>query len=370
MSIPRKAFLVTLATILVVALRVTPASAQWLLESKDQQSNIRIGFLAQPQLESLQTPDKMGRSTNLFLRRFRVLFGGKVTDKWTFFFETDSPNLGKANPDKAANPTGAKDAGTIYLQDAFVTYNYSNDVKIDTGLILLGLSHNHLQSAATLLPVDYGPYTFLESTPLGERVGRDYGIQLRGYPINQHVEYRVGVWQGMRGVEAVNTLRMTGRVVIYPVTTAPTGFFYEGTYQGSKQMVAIGAGFDVQKDYSMFGTDVFIEQPFNGGEQGFTFQADWNRMDGGLLAPSLAKQDAYLVEAGAHFGKGKLSPFLQYAGRSFDIKTTPNQNSLQVGLAYWLQGPYRNIKVSVGRLHVNGQPDRLQVLAQLQLFYF
>ncbi len=365
----RKPFLVTLAAALAVATWVTPASAQWQIESKDQTANIRFGILVQPQFESLETPDGTGHSTNLFLRRLRILFGGKVAEKWLFFVQTDSPELGKSSPDILADPTGAKDNGAVNLQDAFLTYDYSNDLKVDAGLILLGLSHNHLQSAASLLPIDYSPYCFTESGPLGERVGRDVGIQLRGYPINKHVEYRVGIWQGVRGVEARNTLRMTGRVVIYPLS-AETGFFYHGTYQGSEQIVAIGAGFDVQKDYSMFGADLYIEQPFKGGKQGFTFQFDWNRMDGGLLAPSLAKQDALLIEAGAHFGNGKVSPFLQYAARSFDNAELPKQNSLQAGVAFWLDGHYRNLKLSVGRLHVEGQPDRLQVLAQLQLFYF
>jgi hypothetical protein len=255
------------------------------------------------------------------------------------------------------------------MQDMFVTYNYSDGFKVDAGAILLGQSHNHLQSAATLLPVDYGPYSFLESTPLQERVGRDYGVQFRGYPAKQHLEYRVGVWQGIRGVEARNTLRVTGRVVIYPFA-AETGFFYAGTFQGSKRVVAIAGSFDVQKDYKMYGADLFVEQPINKGEQGVTFQFDWNRIDGGLLLPALAKQDTFLIEAGAHFGKGKVSPFVQFAARSFDNAATAKQNSLQAGLAYWLAGHNRNLKLSAGRVHLDGKPDRLQVLAQLQLFYY
>ena len=112
----------------LAALLATPVSAQWTIETKDGKSNLRVGFLAQPQLEVIDTPDNTNTAKNLFLRRMRIVFGGKVSDKWTFFFETDDPNLGKAT-------AGVKDAGFMYIQDAFVTYNYRDAFKIDAGLI-------------------------------------------------------------------------------------------------------------------------------------------------------------------------------------------------------------------------------------------
>jgi hypothetical protein len=345
------------------------AAAQWQVESKDGKTNFKFGFLAQPQLELLETPDTTATSQNISLRRFRLLFGGKIADKWTFFFETDSPNLGKATPDKTANPTGAKDAGFMFLQDAYVTYDYSTEFKVDGGMMLTPLGHNHGQSAATLLPVDYGPYTFTEATPLGERVGRDYGVQLRGYPAKQHLEYRLGVFQGVRGVEARNDLRVAGRAVWYPFA-AETGFFYGGTFQGSKRVVAIGAAFDHQKEYNEYAADVFVEQPFNKGEQGVTFQANWMRFDGGTFIKTLPKQDTYLIEAAAHFAKGRVSPFVQFASKDIKLVTAADQRYWQAGLAYWMAGHQRNLKFSAGRQHTTGLPDRTQVLLQLQIFYY
>ena len=350
--------------LLVVVAWPARSSAQWVIESKDQKTNIKIGFLVQPQLETLETADQSGTSTNLFLRRFRILFGGKIADKWTYFFETDSPNVGKGT-----GTTGAKDAGFVYMQDAFVSYNHSDAFKVDVGMMLLAQSHNHIQSAASLLPVDYGAYTFVESGPTGERVGRDYGVQLRGYPFKQHFEYRLGVFQGLRGTDSKNTLRVAGRGVWYPFA-AETGYFYAGTFQGGKRVVGIGASFDKQKEYGMYGFDAFIEQPFNKGQQGITAQFDWNRADGDTFLTSLPKQDNFLLEAGFHFGKGKYSPFVQYAARNYDNTTTADQNSLQVGFAWWMAGHNRNLKASIGRQHTEGQPDRLQALVQLQIFYY
>ncbi|MEI6668192.1 MAG: hypothetical protein WCP29_08545 [Acidobacteriota bacterium] len=355
-----------IAAVAVVAATLAwalPASAQWVIESKDQKTNIKIGFLSQGQFESITTPDGTATATNLFLRRFRILFGGKVSDKWTYFFETDNPNLGKGT-----GTPGTKDTGTMYIQDAFVTYNHSDEFKIDAGMLLLAQSRNHEQSAGTLLPVDYGAYTFLESTPMAERVGRDYGIEIRGYPAKQHFEYRLGVFQGIRGIDSRNSMRIVGRGVWYPFA-AESGYFYGGTFQGQKRQVGIGASFDKQRDYGMYGVDFFVEQPINKGEQGVTFQVDWNRINGGNFIV-LPLQYQFLVEGGVHFNKGKASVFGQYAKHTYDNPATAQQYAFQVGAAYWLAGHNRNIKVSIGRQHTDRAPDRTQLLAQLQIFYY
>ena len=340
------------------------ASAQWMIESKDQKANLKIGFLLQPQFESLETVDGTATSTNIFLRRFRILFGGKIADKWTYFFETDSPNVGKAT-----GTAGAKDAGNIYMQDAFVTYNHADAFKVDVGMLLLAQSRNHIQSAASLLPVEYSPYTFVESTPTGERVGRDYGVQLRGYPFKQHFEYRLGVFSGVRGTDSANELRVAGRGVWYPFA-ADTGYFYTGTYHGQKKLVAIGGSFDVQKEYGSYGVDAFLEQPINKGAQGFTVQFGWTRVDGGTFLTALPKQDNLLVETAFHFSRGRFSPFFQYAARNYDAPATADQNQLQAGVAWWMAGHNRNLKFSAGRQHTNGSPDRMQALLQFQIFYY
>jgi hypothetical protein len=223
--------------------------------------------------------------------------------------------------------------------------------------------------------VDYSPYTFLESGPMQERVGRDYGVQLRGYPGKQHFEYRLGVFQGLRGVEARNPVRVVGRAVYYPYASE-TGFFYTGTFQGTKRLVGIGASVDRQKSYGTYGVDAFVEQPIAKGQQGFTGQFNWLRFDGGTLAPSLPKQNTYLVEGGFHFGGGHYTPFVQYAWRNFvDSTTLADTSYWQAGFAWWMAGHQRNLKFSAGRSHTKAlgpEPafDRTQVLLQMQIFFF
>jgi hypothetical protein len=220
-----------------------------------------------------------------------------------------------------------------------------------------------------LLPVDYGAYTFIESAPMTERVGRDYGIGVRGYPFKQKLEYRLALFQGVRGVEARNGFRGAGRVVYYPYG-ADTGFFYGGTWQGTRKLLGVGGSFDVQKDYKAGGVDLIYERPLVGGSQGVTTQIGWTRLDGGDFITTLPKQDVFLVEAGYHLAKGRFTPFVQYSNRNFDIDSTPDQDAFQVGLAWWLKGHARNLKASIGEQHTSGQPHRLQGLVQLQIFSY
>ena len=365
----RRFSLSSILAALVVAASVHPASAQWQLESKDGKSSLKFGFLIQPQLELLETADQDATSTNLFVRRLRLIVGGSLDEHWSFFFETDSPNLGKTNPNQGVSVAGAKDQGDVYVQDAYVTYSRGMAFKVDAGMIMLPHSRNGTQSAATLLAVDYGTYTFLDSGPGGERVGRDYGVQVRGYPAGQKLEYRFAVSKGVRGSEARNPLRVTGRAVYYPFG-AETGFFYAGTFQGTKRQAGLGGGFDVQEDASIYSADAFFETPVGGNGQGVTLQFNWMRYDGGAFLPTLPKQDAFLVEAGYHVWNHRLTPFVQYQARDFAGTALPDQDTFQAGVAWWLAGHQRSVKFSVGRLHTDGQPDRTQMLVQFQLFYF
>jgi hypothetical protein len=357
-----RAFIFLAALTMTLAGPARPAAAQWQIDSKDGTSSLKIGFLIQPQLELLETADQTGTSTNLFIRRLRVILGGTLSEHWSFFFETDSPNLGKAS-------AATKDQGDVFVQDAYVTYSRNQAIKVDAGMILLPHSRNGTQSAATLLPVDYGPYTFIDSGPCGERVGRDYGVQVRGYPAHQRFEYRLALSQGVRGLDARNPLRVTGRAVYYPFG-AETGFFYGGTFQGLKRQLGFGAGFDAQDDSRLYSADAFFETPLLSRTQGVTLQFNWVHFDGGAFLSALPKQDAFLIEAGYHVANHRLTPFVQYQARNFGPAATPDQNSIQVGMAWWLAGHQRNLKFSAGRLHTEGGADRTQVLAQLQIFYF
>lgn len=336
------------------------AQAQWQIQPTDG-SSIKFGFLVQGQAESVDIADDT--SQNLFFRRLRLLGGGKINDQISFFIETDSPNLGKGNPD------GTKNADDIFIQDLVITYKPASDAfNLDVGMLLNEVSYNANQSAASLLATDYGPYSFVWSAPLQARVGRDYGVRARGYVLNDRLEYRATVMQGTRGPNATNSFRYLGRLM-FNVFEAQKGLFYTGTTLGQKKLLSFGASYDKQEEYETVGVDAFYDQPLGNGN-GVTAQIDWSSLDGDTFLPTLPEQDNLLVEAGFYIKSIKLLPFLQYSERDFKAGTLADSEKFMVGLGYMFAGHNGNLKLSYGQHSTDGGSDRDEFWLQLQLFRF
>ena len=350
--------LLVIVVVLGCLLVAPDGSAQWKIENEDGLS-LKFGFLVQARGELLDSDDATAQ--NLFFRRLRLLAGGTLNDRLSFFFETDSPNLGKGTAD------GGKGSSDLYIQDFVLIYKWSDDQYIDAGMLLPAISHNSNQSAASLLATDYGPYSFLASGPTTSRVGRDYGLRARGYVLDDHLEYRLNLLQGARGSDSANDLRLLGRVV-YNVFEPEKGLFYGGTYLGKKQVLSIGASIDKQEEYQSTAVDLFWDQPIAGGN-GVTFQADWINYDGDTFFPQLPEQDAILVEAGYYFSQSKLLPFVQYSSRDF-AGATPDQDRIQVGLGWMFDGHGRNLKVSYAQNSTDGGPDVDEIWVNFQLFRY
>lgn len=355
------AVLLFLALIFAAPGRAFAADPPFKITSADGKSWLSIGFLVQPQLEIQTTSDGTDTSQQLFLRRVRLIFGGKATEKLSFFIDTDSPNLGKDST------TGQKIAENVYLQDVIVTWAFADEIQIDAGMLLFPLSHNTGQSAASLLAVDYSPYSFLASDPTGSRAGRDYGVQARGYVWAKHVEYRLGVFQGYADPKGTAPFRYAARAVWYPFE-AETGFFYSGTNLGARRILAIGAGFDHQAEYSAEAVDAYIDQPLKGGNA-LTFQADYVHYDGGQTFTQLPEQDTWLAEAGFYHKRTSLGPWAQLSGRHF-ATSAPSESKWLIGAAYWVLGHRFNIKAGGGQLARTGSPTRAQFVVQGQFFWF
>jgi hypothetical protein len=337
------------------------AGPPWKLTlDEEKKTSVSFGFLAQPQFESLEKAAGTDSDNNLFLRRFRFISGGKITPKLSFFVESDNPNLGK----KAANGERIND---FFLQDAYVSYAFRPEFQLDGGMILVALSHNTGQSAASLLTVDYSPYSFLASDPTRSKVGRDYGLQARGY-INKHFEYRVGVFRGNRNHDGEFPYRYMARFVWYPLE-ADTGFFYTGTTHGQKKIIGIGASFDRQGNYSANSVDFFLDHPVANGDA-VTLQADFIRYDGGDSFKTLPKQNDWLLEGSYYFKKLRLGPYVQFASRDLSNPASLDDSKIQGGISYWIQKHRVNIKMGYGKLLKDNSPDRSQFVVQTQFFYY
>lgn len=371
---------------IVLPIVAMPASAQWQIETKDGKGLFKFGLLVQGQYEALEsesaTTGVKDTAQNLFVRRARLIFGGKY-DKISYFVETDSPNLGKYS-----STTGKKDAGNIYIQDAWITYTQSDNFMVDAGMFLVPVSYQSLQSAATLMAVDYGPYAFQDSTPTDQRVGRDYGFQVRGYPAGKHFEYRAGLAQGIRS-DATDTksnlpFRYFTRLQ-YHVFDTNTGFLYGGTSLGEKKMLDFGVSYGGQKDYKVYSGSVFFDWPFDGN--GLTAQVDYTHYDGGTFLPNptanppgfgtLGVEKVLFTEVGFYIKAARLLPFAQYSKVDYDMTATASlpdsQDKWQVGLGWFPYGHKFNLKLGYAQFKKETSPvtpDQKQVVLQVQFFHF
>ncbi len=352
---------------------VRPAAAQAVIKVNDD-VNLKFGVLGQFQADSLEDPGKDARIDNLFIRRVRLLFGGQVAKNVTFFIETDSANLGKT-------VSGAKNIGsTTILQDAYGEFKLHQALMVDAGLMYVPFSHNSLQSGATLLPIDYGAYTFTQSGPTQSSVGRDTGFQARGFLGDNRLEYRIGVFQGARDPSSHRDFRYAGRAQ-YNFLDADTGFFYAGTYLGKKKMLTVGGAFDRQEHYHGYDADLFAEHPAGPGTA--TLQFDYNRFDGGTTV-AVAKQNDVLLEVGYLITALKLTPVAQIARRNIVDTSNGDETRSTIGVNYWWSGHNANVKAAFTRIDpaafetrtrtggvvITSPPTQNEFTLQLQLFFF
>ncbi len=273
------------------------------------------------------------------------------------------------------------------IQDAFATAKPFGDVaKLDVGYMLPPLAHNALQGAGTLYSLDYFSNSFnsTANTLLGSSaspVGRDTGAQLRGLLLGGHLEYRVGLFQGLRNAQTAtevgsrNFFRAAARVQIN-LLNPETGFFYAGTYLGAKHILSIGLFGDEQYgfDYRMFGGDLFADLPLGGGV--FTAQVDVVHWDHSDTMPPVAipKETAVMAEAGYTFGGARISPILRF--EELFVASTATAASTHTarysgGLAWWPYGHTSNVKLFYTQIRLKTEAHAAnQVNLQWQVYFF
>jgi hypothetical protein len=357
------------------------------IESKNGSATLKIGLLAQPQFEAVgsQVDGPTGSSNNLFVRRTRLLVGGTLFKDFEYFFETDTSNLFKGDIGNATTAgTGTKNAPGVLVQDIIGTWKaYEDMLKVDVGYMLTPGAHNALQGAGTLYSLDYFTNTFNHSLAFNTAAGfnpagRDAGAQLRGLVLDNHIEYRLGIFQGKRNaagtapeVASQNMFRIAGRVQIN-ILDAETGFFYAGTYLGKKKVLSVGAAYDFQDDYKHWAVDGFADLPLGPG--GLTAQVNFSKWNGGgFTAPPLANQTALMGELGYRFDAVPISPIVNVELR--DIADSDAKNTrIGGGIAYWPYGHTINLKAFY--TNVNNKPavgdshSSNQFQLQAQLYFY
>jgi hypothetical protein len=364
--------------------------------------SVKAGFLAQVQGQTIQEQTTSAQDANpnyslhwqrqIFVRRLRVILGGDIAKNTTFFFESDAPNLGKVNA------TGVKDSKiSMYVQDAYVQHTFMPELSLIAGLQLVGISRNGLQSAASLMGLDYGSYQFTASGPLDNSVGRDFGINFRGFLFDERLEYRTGVFSG-RNTNLYSPLRFTTRLM-YCFKDKEKGIFYTGTILGKGEILSLGGGIDLQGSYSAFSFDAMSD--FSTGNLGsITASVSLSFLNGGgsdkdstVFTGLIPKQSILFAELGYFFKDLNLQPYLKYEFQNVNatvlkqvgatLATLDLQNKLRsnqrfgIGVNYYLNGHNANIKLlyevvyrNRASLILNESESATNGMLSLQLQYF
>jgi hypothetical protein len=362
---------------------IVPAAQPALKIETPNKSSVKIGALFQPQFQTNSDVTRSGWNNELYIRRTRILLGGTLFGVLDYFVDTDFPNLFLATSttmtDAAGNmvTTTTKATPGMNIQDAFITYKPMGDlIKVDMGYMLPPMAHNAVQGATTLYSWDYFGFTFQHNNVFGSSaspVGRDAGFQLRGLLVGGLIEYRAGLFQGLRDVQtatdsqARNFFRFTGRLQIN-LLDPETGFFYAGSYLGTKRILSVGGSVDLQDSYKYFAGDVFVDMPF--GPAGvLTAQVNVAHWDGGTFIAALPKQTAVMGEVGFLIGGARVSPIIR-AERDF-ITNANDQTRLGGGLAFWPFGHNTNLKLFYTNLKTeNAAKATNQINLQWQLYFF
>src|SRR5207244_1250171 len=162
-----------LLTVIALVLLIPSFSYGQAVIKVNDNISLRFGALIQAWADAAQNTTTRGYAQNLFMRRMRILISGQLSPQFSFFFQTDNPNLGKA----------PKTLGSGFItQDAYLEWKpRSNAFMLDAGLMLPPFCRDCLGSAGALLSLDYNSWSFLASGPTQSSVGRDTGFQAKGY---------------------------------------------------------------------------------------------------------------------------------------------------------------------------------------------
>jgi len=326
---------------------------------------------------------------DFYCRRCRLFTTGSVVKNVYFNVLFEASNFGRADP-----VSGAKSFASPSLLDAYGQVKFADWFWFSGGNILLPLTRNGLQPTTTYVSIDTSNVASTPALQGNTAVLRDLGFQANGFFLDNHIEYRAGVYQGTRAAARISgTLSPTGTCVPPTCTVlqsaghnpprfvsmvslnlwdTETGYVNGGHYFGAKRVLGVMGNFDYQvlrnadppavgtakNAYKGYSAAAFINLPVNGpnpkggDELVGLVQLGW--YDGGVrnnpaapptnlgTYPNVLKQTNLLLEAGYYFHALKFSLFGKYEMRSISddyvdpIKAVSNQKWYAAGIKYYV----------------------------------
>jgi hypothetical protein len=302
--------------------------------------------------------------TDFYLRRVRLLFSGQVAPNVNFFIGTLNADMGK---------NGDMSSRTL-IADAWMEFVIADYLKINAGLLKLPFSRHMQQTGAKLHGLDFHGSYLSRYGGIGHR---DMGVMARGLLSNNKIDYRIALLDGREyapGNPATNkndSPRLVGRVG-YNVFDAEPGYFWAGTYLGTRKILTFGASFDIQpgvggKDgdglYSAIALDAFADIPM--GKNGVVGTLNFFSFGAGGAVP---KGSGLWADFGYRFDK--IEPLIALELYSPSEGDAGKRLAFLGGLNWWIHGHNANIKFQFGTEKLNGADGWTNTaIVQGQLFF-
>jgi hypothetical protein len=338
---------------------------------------------------------------DFYCRRCRFFATGSVVKDVYFNVLFEASNVGKADP-----VTGARTLPTPSILDAYGQVKFADFFWLSGGSILMPLSRNGLQPTTTYVSIDNAN---IDTTPVlqqNSNVLRDLGFQANGFFVANHVEYRLGVFQGSRQASiptqtaSHNAPRFVA-MVSANLWDTETGYVNGGHYYGAKKVLGVMGNFDYQafrknappaagadkNAYRGIGGAVFLNYPLSGSpspkggdeivglvqlgyyDGGFTQGPTGLTTNAGTYGAVL-KQINYLAEAGYYNHSARFSVFGKFERRKISEDyllafrqafPVPSQTWIAAGVKYYI-APFNfmNFALQYERINNDDAPGTQQ----------
>jgi hypothetical protein len=239
-----------------------------------EEGSLTINYAGQLYFQSRDTgsgADGDSSTTDIFFRRNRLMFFGKIDDTHSFYLAFQQQGDRRIFETMVAD-SPVKDFDVI---DAYYSGDFAPQFRVKAGLLKDQLVREDLEGCFDPLSLDRSLFVYL---PL-DRLNRDYGVVVWGNLANSKIQYRLAAMKGNdNSDDPKSSLRYTGRVHL-TLLDPEDGFTYMGTYLGEKKVFTVGAGYQMEsdavygnvaaktltKDYKAYTYDVFFEYPVGGG---------------------------------------------------------------------------------------------------------
>lgn len=324
---------------------------------------LNIGYALQlwAQHSSYTSATNDAAALDTYLRRNRITFSGQYNDLIGFYAQLEAGNDSKAGNDDRS----------IYYRDAYITFDYSDPLRLIVGRFKNTFSRENLEACLESLTLDRSDATY---SPFGG--SRDTGIALWGNLADAAFQYSIAIQDGREGeYVAEKNPRITTRVH-WSLLDPEYDYGYRGTYLGTQRILTIGAAYDFQpgaaygdwanlsdiKDYKAWTVDAFFEYPFDFGTVtlstaylNYSLSDAINQSPDPQL-PSNTELESFYVKGGYLFpkpiGPGRLQIYARHDGSDYHLAGGLLDRQINsFGLNYYLNG--QSLKLTLDHQRVD-----------------